>query len=312
MFNDDIQGTAATVLAGLYGALKVQGLGPEALKDQRFVVCGAGSAGAGVIITIRDAIMARHGMSKEEAGELFNIVDADGLISKARRNLGELEELFEGLTSFAKSDTGLEGQSLLETVKSVKPTILIGLSGVGGLFSEDVLTAMGAGTDMPVIFPLSNPTSRAECTAADAQRCTGGRAIFASGSPYPDVEVDGKMVASSQCNNRYIFPGLALGAALGQTGQVTDRMVSRSAEALVELLSEEQLARRATFPDTEIREIGVHLAARVFQQAVEDKSSMHMNKEMYEHYEHGGFEELKSYIRAKMWLPNYRPLVHKD
>ena len=181
-------------------------------------------------------------MSKEEAGELFNIVDADGLISKARlvkqmnydidmsggtlvswRNSLRVSHPLPSLTQvLVKSplyimsyvQPGLEGQSLLETVKSVKPTILIGetflprhtscpgLSGVGGLFSEDVLTAMGAGTDMPVIFPLSNPTSRAECTAADAQRCTGGRAIFASGSPYPDVEVDGKMVASSQCNNR--------------------------------------------------------------------------------------------------------------
>merc|ERR1719319_112779 len=259
--------------------------------------------------------MARHGMSKEEAGELFNIVDADGLISKARRNLGELEELFEGLTSFAKSDTGLEGQSLLETVKSVKPTILIGLSGVGGLFSEDVLTAMGAGTDMPVIFPLSNPTSRAECTAADAQRCTGGRAIFASGSPYPDVEVDGKMVASSQCNNRYIFPGLALGAALGQTGQVTDRMVSRSAEALVELLSEEDLSRRATFPEkTDIREVSCHLAARVIECALKEPLGPGVkvhNKDAREAYGDHGIEGLKEYIYTKMWNPYYKPLVQE-
>merc|ERR1719427_1280846 len=167
--------------------------------------------------------------------------------------------------------------SLIDTIRKVKPNILIGLSACGGLFSEDVLKAMDQNEVPPIIFPLSNPTSRSECTAEQAQAATGGRAIFASGSPFPDVEIDGKLVASSQCNNRYIFPGLALGAALGQTGQVTDRM--------------------------DCREIGVHLAARVFQQAVEDKSSMHMNKEMYEQYEHGGLEELKRYIRAKMWLP---------
>merc|ERR1719209_1584569 len=112
MFHDDIQGTAATVLAGLYGALKVQGLGPEALKDQRFVVCGAGSAGAGVLLTIRNAIMTRHGMTKDEAGSLFNIIDADGLISKSRPKLSELEELFPDLSSFAKTDSSLEGLNL--------------------------------------------------------------------------------------------------------------------------------------------------------------------------------------------------------
>jgi len=312
MFNDDIQGTAATVLSGLYGAMKVQGLGPEALKDQRFVVCGAGSAGAGVLLTIRNAIMTRHGMTKDQAGSLFNIIDADGLISKSRPKLSELEELFPDLSSFAKTDSSLEGLTLLETVKNVKPTILIGLSGVGGLFSDDVLSAMGQTTKTPVIFPLSNPTSRAECSAEAAQRCTGGRAIFASGSPFPDTQVDGMSIASSQCNNRYIFPGLALGAALGQTGVVTDGMITKSAEALVELLSEEDIARRATFPEkADIREIGVHLAAKVFEEAVKQKSSMHMNKEMYEHFQYGGMEQLKSYIRAKMWLPNYRPLVQE-
>ena len=245
-----------------------------------------------------------HGLTKAEAGAVFNIIDADGLISKARSNLAELEELFMDLSTFAKSDTSLEGQSLLDTVKNVKPTILIGLSGVGGLFTDPVLTAMGEGTDTPVIFPLSNPTSRAECTAEAAQRCTGGRAVFASGSPFPDTEVDGRTVASSQCNNRYIFPGLALGAALGQTGVVTDAMITRSAEALVELLDDNDIARRGTFPiSADIREIGVHLAANVFEQAVKEKSSMHMNKEMYEHFEFGGMDELKNYIRAKMWLP---------
>jgi len=254
--------------------------------------------------------MARHGISKEEASSLFTILDADGLISKSRGNLLELEELFTDLSIFAESDTGLEGLNLLETVKKIKPTVLIGLSGVGGLFTDPVLTAMGEVTPSPVIFPLSNPTSRSECTAADAQRCTEGRAIFASGSPFPDTEVNGKIIASSQCNNRYIFPGLALGAALGQTGIVTDSMILRAAEALVELLTEDDIERRATFPEkADIRELGCHLAARVFEKAVKEKSALHMNREMLEHFQHGGMEELKSYIRSKMWMPNYRPLV---
>merc|ERR1711983_313689 len=143
----------------------------------------------------------------------------------------------------------------------------------------------------PIIFPLSNPTSRAECTAEMAQRCTGGRAIFASGSPFPDVNLNGvevassqcnnssqfphhkggSIVASSQCNNRFIFPGLALGAALGQTGVVTNAMINASAEALVELISEDDLARRATFPEIkDIRSIAAHLAMRVMLQAMEE------------------------------------------
>merc|ERR1711892_1337993 len=310
MFNDDIQGTAATVLAGLYGAMKVRGLAPEDLKDQRILVAGAGSAGSGVILTIRNAINRRYGLSKEESSKRFFIVDKDGLISKSGHSLAEMEDEFYDLSSFAVDDASMEGMSLLETVKQVKPTILIGLSACGGLFSEDVLKAMNENESPPIIFPLSNPTSRSECTAEQAQAATGGRAIFASGSPFPDVEIDGKLVASSQCNNRYIFPGLALGAALGQTGVVTNAMINRAAEALVELIDEDDLARRATFPENvEIREIGAHLAAKVFEQAVQENLKIG-NKQMLESYHHGGLTELKAYIYSKMWFPDYRPLVH--
>jgi len=310
MFNDDIQGTAATVLAGLYGAMKVRGLTPADLKDQKILVAGAGSAGSGVLLTIRNAMNRRHGLSKEEASQRFYIVDHNGLISKSRSNLAEMEEQFYDLSSFAVDDPGMEGMSLIDTIRQVKPNILIGLSACGGLFSEEVLKAMNENDAPPIIFPLSNPTSRSECTAEQAQAATGGRAIFASGSPFPDVEINGKLVASSQCNNRYIFPGLALGAALGQTGVVTNAMINRAAEALVELIDEQDLARRATFPENvEIREIGAHLAAKVFEQGVEENLKIG-NKEMLESYQHGGLPELKSYIYSKMWYPNYRPLVH--
>lgn len=310
MFNDDIQGTAATVLAGLYGAMKVRGLEPADLKNQTIMVAGAGSAGSGVLLTIRNAINRRHGLSKEEASKRFYIVDHNGLISKSRSNLAEMEEQFYDLSSFAVDDPDMEGMSLIDTIKKVKPNILIGLSACGGLFNEDVLKAMNENEAPPIIFPLSNPTSRSECTAEQAQAATGGRAIFASGSPFPDMEINGKMVASSQCNNRYIFPGLALGAALGQTGVVTNAMINRAAEALVELIDEKDLARRATFPENvEIREIGAHLAAKVFEQGVQENLKIG-NKVMLEAYNHGGLEELKAYIYSKMWYPTYRPLVH--
>jgi len=332
MFNDDIQGTAATVLAGLYGAMKVRGLAPSELKNQKFVVAGAGSAGSGVLLTIRNAIVRRHGLTVEEANKRFYIIDQDGLITKGRKNLEEMEDLFHDLSSFADDDTSLEGMSLLDTINMVKPNILIGLSAVGGLFNKDVLTAMNQNDSPPIIFPLSNPTSRSECTAQEAQDATGGRCIFASGTGFKDVEIDGKVVASSQCNNssglpyeteggsrvvassqcnnRYIFPGLALGAALGQTSVVTNAMINRAAEALVELIDEEDLARRATFPEkADIREISCHLAAKVFEQAVEEGLVI-SNKEMLEALQHGGIKEVKTYIYRKMWYPDYRPLVY--
>jgi len=335
MFNDDIQGTAATVLAGLYGAMKVRGLAPADLKNQVFVVAGAGSAGSGVMLTIRNAIIRRHGLTKEEANKRFYIIDQDGLITKGRKNLAEMEDLFYDLSSFAVDDASLEGLSLIDTINRVKPNVLIGLSAVGGLFNQEVLTAMNQNEAPPIIFPLSNPTSRSECTAKQAQEATGGRCIFASGTGFDDVEIDGKViassqcnnstaglpfepeievgrvVASSQCNNRYIFPGLALGAALGQTGVVTNAMINRAAEALVELIDEDDLARRATFPEkADIREISCHLAAKVFMQAVEEGLVV-ANKEMLESLQHGGEKELKTYIYRKMWYPDYRPFVYR-
>lgn len=154
MFNDDIQGTAATALAGIYGALKVQGLPPSALKELKFVVCGAGSASAGVLLTIRNAMTRRYGLSAEEAGAKFFILDENGLITKARNNLLELEENFYQLTTFAEDDTSMEGMSLLQVVERVKPNVLIGLSGCGGIFTEQVLTTMSKGTPVSPFFPL--------------------------------------------------------------------------------------------------------------------------------------------------------------
>jgi len=310
MFNDDIQGTAATVLAGIYGALRVQGEPPSALVNQKFVVCGAGSAAAGVLLTIRNAMTRRYGKDPVETGKQFFILDEHGLITKARSNLAELEENFYDLSAFAEDDTSLEGLNLLEVIKKVRPNVLIGLSGCGGIFSEEVLTELNQSDTPPVIFPLSNPTSRSECSAETAQRCTGGRAIFASGSPFEDVTHNGKLIASSQCNNRYIFPGLALGAALGQTGVVTNAMINRSAEALVELLSEDDLARRATFPENmDIRKISSHLAMRVIQQAIDEGLDVR-NKRAIEAHQTGGDQALLEYIESKMWRPEYRPLVY--
>jgi len=342
MFNDDIQGTAATVLAGLYGAMKVLGLPPEGLMEQRFIVCGAGSAGVGVTLTILNAIKSvksykgSSGLSPQEAADLFHVVDDRGLITKARNNLADMEKTMPDISSLASRDIEMEGMGLLDLVKTVKPTVMIGLSGCGGLFSEEILTEMNKNSPTPpIIFPLSNPTSRSECSAEQAQRCTNGRAIFASGSPYPDVPfdpavhssdgsgfphetttTDGKVIGSSQCNNRYIFPGVALGAVLGQTGRISQSMFNKSAEALFELVSEEDLARRATFPEkADIREIGCHLAARVIEQALSEPKGRGIkvaNKDAREAYNDDGLEGLKTYIYSKMWNPFYKPIIYES
>jgi len=313
MFNDDIQGTAATVLAGLYGALKVQGFSPEDIRNKSILICGAGSAASGVALTIRNAITFNTGekITKEEASKRFWITDKEGLITTARKDLDALEDTFFDLSSFARSEEHLEKASILETVKAAKPDVIIGLSACAGIFTKEILRTMNENCpNMPIIFPLSNPTSRAECTAEDAQIATNGRAIFASGSPFDDVTLNGMTIASSQCNNRFIFPGLALGAALGQTTKVSNAMINKAAEALVELLSIEEIEKRATFPDNyPIREVSCHLACRVIEQAIAEDIKIG-NKVAYERFMEGGPHALKEYIRSKMWDPVYRPLVY--
>jgi len=313
MFNDDIQGTAATVLAGLYGALKVQGLQPQDLRNKKILICGAGSAASGVALTIRNAIIFQEGstLNKEEASQRFLITDKNGLITKKRVGLEQQEDTFYELSTFARHETDMEGASILQVVQTFKPDVLIGLTAQSGIFTKEIMSTMNKNCPHPpIIFPLSNPTSRSECTAEAAQIATNGRAIFASGSPFEDVNYNGMRIASSQCNNRFIFPGLALGAALGQTKKVTNSMINKAAEALVELLSVDDLETRATFPDNyPIREVSLHLACRVIEQAISEDIKIG-NKEAFEKYNEGGSPALKEYIRSKMWNPVYRPLVY--
>lgn len=305
VFNDDIQGTAAIVLAGIIGALKVQGLDNREFANQRFVVAGAGSAGMGVVYKLH-LFLQRYGVSPLQAQKNFYILDKDGLITKARSDISSR------VRPFARPESEMEGKSLLEVVREVKPTCLIGLSGVGGIFSKEILECMTDQPDgkMPIIFPLSNPTSKAECSAKDAQMYTGNKAIFGSGSPFNDVTDGDTIIKSNQANNVYIYPGLALGASLGETGIISDAMIVSAAEALAELLTDEDIKMRAIYPRlTTIRETSVHIAARVMQQAYRENKLG--NKEAQRELEIS-FENLKDYIRAKQWTPAYRPLVHLE
>lgn len=303
VFNDDIQGTAATALAGIYGALKVQGKPAHSLTQQRIVVLGAGSAGMGVSTMIAQG-MVKHGLEYEDAAKQLWILDAKGLITKHR----PAEELSDVQRPFAAvGDDDVEGESLIDTVKRVKPSILIGLAGAGPLFTPDVLRAMGECNERPIIFPMSNPTYRSECTSDGAQRYTGGRAIFASGSPQPDADYEGRRICSSQANNMYIFPGLAMGAHLGQTGTITDMMMTAAAEALPKLIPQVDLDKGVVYPRlSNIRQISQHVAMDVIKIAAEEG---HLSSVKAMRALANSDEALLHWIDAHMYKPKYNSLI---
>lgn len=304
VFNDDIQGTAATALAGLYGALRVLGLKPDDLAKQRFVCVGAGSAGMGVVKMIASS-MIQAGLSEEEAYSKFWVVDHMGLISDTR-----MESLPEHVKPFAKAASSEPGgNALIEVVKRVKPTILLGLAGAGRIFTESVIKAFDEGCpdQRPIIFPMSNPISKMECTSEEAVRATKGRAIFASGSPQPEVLYEGKTVVASQANNMYIFPGVALGAFIGDTRTITDSMLMRAAVALPSLISEQDLAKGFVYPNLAgIRDISTMIALEVIKQAgaenrIKSPKALEMLKK--------GDAKAIAWIKACMFVPTYSSLV---
>eukprot|EP00891_Asterochloris_glomerata_P006016 jgi/Astpho2/6016/Aster-03973 len=286
MWNDDIQGTAATALAGIYGALTVQGKPLHTITQQQIVVIGAGSAGMGVTYMIAQA-MVKHGLTFEEATHHFWILDANGLITRKRSDITSYVQPFA-----RDDDVQHEGESLEQVVKRVKPTILIGLAGAGKLFTENVLKAMGELNERPIIFAMSNPTYRSECTAEEAQVATGGRAIFASGSPYPDCQIGDRTIACSQANNMYIFP---------------DMMLTAAAEALPALIPKEDLEKGVVYPPLrKIREISQHVAMDVIKIAAED-GHVHNSAAIKALAESD--EALLEWISSKQFIPRYQSVV---
>ena len=199
MFNDDIQGTGAVILGGFINAVKQSGVAP---KDQRAVFLGAGSAGVGVAKQLTQFFM-NEGLSEDDARKCFSMVDSQGLVTMDRPG-----KLAEHKVYFARDDNdGKQYKTLEEIVEYVKPTILMGLSTIGGAFTPEILTRMAELNDRPVIFPLSNPSSKSECDFEDAIKYTKGKCLFASGSPFPTLQWEGKDLVPGQGNNMYVFPG---------------------------------------------------------------------------------------------------------
>jgi malate dehydrogenase (oxaloacetate-decarboxylating)(NADP+) len=286
-FNDDIQGTAAVILAGLYSALRITG---GKLKDQKVLFVGAGEAGmGGAELTV--AAMGEEGLAESEARQRLWFVDSHGLVVRSREDLSgkklfyahEHEHIFD----------------LAAIVESLKPTALIGVSGKQGLFSEPVLAAMARVNDRPIIFPLSNPTSRAECTAAEAYGATGGRAIFASGSPFGPVDFEGRKLIPAQGNNVYIFPGVGLGVIASGARHVTEEMFFTAAKTLAASVSADDLAQGRVYPPlARIREVSAAIASAVAQVAF--RRGLATKPEP---------DDILAHIRAQMYEPRYQSYV---
>ncbi|WIA28821.1 hypothetical protein OEZ86_011350 [Tetradesmus obliquus] len=304
VFNDDIQGTAAVALAGLYGALRVLGKPQEALAEQRIVCVGAGSAGMGVVRQIAAGMVKRGGLTPEAAASKFWVLDAQGLVTQYRPGLPGYVSRFARPTSCSVAE---EGDGLLDVVRKVQPTVLLGLAGAGKLFTTGVLSAMGQHCERPIIFPMSNPTSKMECTSQEAISVTGGRCVFASGSPQPSVELDGKTYVAGQANNLYIFPGLALGAHIGKTKIVTDNMLMAAAEILPQLISDKDVAAGLVYPSLEdIRLLSAEIAAAVIKTAAADG---HVCDEAAAAVA-AGHVQLLDWVRGHMFTPTYSSLAY--
>mmetsp|Transcript_23359 Transcript_23359/g.54257 ORF Transcript_23359/g.54257 Transcript_23359/m.54257 type:complete len:248 (+) Transcript_23359:244-987(+) len=242
--------------------------------------------------------MIEQGRTEEEARKVFFIVDQIGLVGKDR-----LDQLSPEQAEFARDVDG--GMSLLEVVSTYKPTMLLGMTAVGGLFTEALIREMAAHCERPVIFPLSNPTTNAECTAEQAFEWTNGTCIFASGSPFDPVTLpDGRTFYPTQCNNMYVFPGVGLGATVCGAERITDRMLYIAAKALANFVTPEELAMGKVFPHIgNIRQVSHSIAVAVAKEAAREGQATKLNQAL--------LEDLPNHMASKMYFPEYVPLVEK-
>ena len=255
-FNDDIQGTASVTLAGLYSALRLTG---GQLKDQSLLFFGAGEAAIGIADLCVSAAVA-EGAEPEAARRRCWFVDSKGLVESSRTDLVEHKKPY--------AHRHVPIKNLAAAVKALKPTALIGVSGQPRQFTREIVSEMARINRRPVVFALSNPTSKAECTAQEAYDWSGGRAIFASGSPFPPCTYKGKTLVPGQSNNAYVFPGIGLGVTACGAKRVTDEMFFASAKALADMTSSSDLAKGRLFPSlATIREISARIAAAVAEVA---------------------------------------------
>jgi malate dehydrogenase (oxaloacetate-decarboxylating)(NADP+) len=286
-FNDDIQGTGAVGLAGLYSAMRIVG---GRLRDQKILFLGAGEAGIGIGNIISSALVA-DGLSEQEARKRCWFVDSKGLVVKSRSDLAEYK------LPYAHDHEHIG--DFLSAVQSLRPTVIIGVSGQPNTFTQAVLETMAGYNERPMVFAMSNPTTRAECTAEEAYTWTDGRAIFASGSPFAPVTFKGKTYVPGQANNAYAFPGIGLGIIACEAMSVTDEMFSVAARALANEVSEADLAQGRVFPSlTKIREVSAAIATAVAEVAYNQGLARKPKP-----------DDISEFIKSQMYDPKYTSYV---
>jgi malate dehydrogenase (oxaloacetate-decarboxylating) len=296
-FNDDIQGTAAVAVAAIYSALNVTG---TRLDAQRIVIVGAGSAGTGISDQIVAAMVA-EGLPEAEALSRLWLADRHGLLHSGMTDLAPFQKRYaqplERLNGWARDDSG--GFALAEVVEQVKPTVLIGTTGQPGAFPSGVVREMARHVERPAIFPLSNPTSRSEATPEDLISWTDGRALVATGSPFPPVSYRGRTFPIAQCNNAYIFPGVGLGVISSRSRRVPDAMFLAAARALGNASPTRTDRDAALFPPLEVitevsRQIAVAVAAEAQREGLADPTRT---------------EDPARLVDATRWEPRYARLL---
>ncbi|KTD62458.1 NAD-dependent malic enzyme [Legionella shakespearei] len=296
-FNDDIQGTAAVAVSVIVAATKVSGV---PLKDQRIALLGAGSAGCGISEQLVHAMM-NQGLSEREARSRFYLVDRQGLLHNGMNNLLPFQK---GLAQEKDSliNWKLEHPdtiSLLDVVNNAQPTILLGVSGQPNQFNETIVKTMASYCETPIIFPLSNPTSRAEAIPADLLKWTNGTALIATGSPFDAVSINGRSIEIAQCNNSYIFPGIGLAVVAGKAKRVTDEMMMAAAMALSELAPAVKTGEGRLLPElSTIRDVSKHIAKAVIAMGIKEGHINPMSE-----------SEISAAVEETMWIPQYEKYV---
>jgi malate dehydrogenase (oxaloacetate-decarboxylating) len=296
-FNDDVQGTAVVAAGALLATANVTGV---PIRDQRIAVVGAGGAGSGISLLLLQAMIA-EGLSEAEARSRFYLIDRDGLLVEGMKDLMPFQQPFVQPRS-AINEWKREREdfiSLGDVVRNARPTVLIGVSGQPGAFPENVVRDMAATVDRPVIFPLSNPNSRAEATPADLMAWTDGRAVIGVGSPFPPLLRDGAYMRVDQTNNSYVFPGIGLGAVAVQARRISDGMLMAAARALADLSPSKNNPRGNLLPPvTELRDVSFRVAQGVAIQARKEGQTDAFDS-----------SEIYAKIRTKMWSPAYANLL---
>ncbi len=291
-FNDDIQGTGAVALAGLFSALRIAGAD---LQDQRIVIYGAGAAGLGIARQIR-AALAESGLDLEHIHQHLAVLDSRGLLvdDQPPRDTYKVELAWEASLARQHGLTDPDKRQLADVMTHYKPTVLIGTSGQPGAFTEEIVRSMLENTERPIILPFSNPTALTEATPKDVLRWTDGQALVATGSPFEPVELNGRVHRIGQGNNVFIFPGLGLGALIAQSSAVTDDMVTAASDAVAQAVTDEELADGMLYPDiSRLRLVTRNVAHAVAEKAIEAGLT------------NASIDAVDAHLETDMWEPAY-------